>query len=365
MKPDKEGLETKFTWNISDFKKTLKSKSPVLISEHFLMSQDASMEWCIVLSVMTAKKAFFSSSANFSSNHTCSTCLQSLSRLKNCNCFHESNSSDDIVAVVLENQNCQASDNPVSLNIMFSILDAKESKVFTRTKIFEGVLTKNHKYGFENFITARELETLLVNCNLAISCEIRVTGNGYIDEEVCLFKGFNSYINSQSYSDVILCLGDEKIPAHKVILASKSPVFDKMFSTDMVEAKSNVAKVNNITLDVFQELLRFMYTGKVEKIDKLAVDIFKAAHFYQIEHLKLLCENALRKTLTVENAVDFLKLADDHDADCLKDHCFVFIMTHLKTIMKSPSFQDLHESHPHLPLTLLMEMGSKYDKDLK
>ena len=317
------------------------------------MAHDTSMEWCIVLS--------FSS---YLFSQTCNVCLRHRELLLRSRTNPRPTSSG-IVSLFVENQNCAAGENPVSLNIMFSIIDSKERKVFTRTKIFEGVLKKTCQYGFENFISTEELCSLSENGNLTIICEIKVTGNDYIDEEVCLFKGFNTYINNKTYSDVTLCLGDEKIPAHKVILASKSPVFDKMFSTDMVEANSNVAKVNDIKLDVFQELLRFMYTGKVEKINELTVDIFKAAHFYQIEHLKLLCENVLRTTLTVENAIDILKLADDHDADCLKTHCFVFITTNLNTIIKSPSFQDLHRSHPHLPLTLLVEMGSKYKENIK
>ena len=46
---------------------------------------------------------------------------------------------------------------------------------------------------------------------------------------------------------------------------------------------------------------------------------------YQLERLKLMCEEALCSNLTVENAADTLILADLHSAEHLKEMCINFI----------------------------------------
>jgi speckle-type POZ protein len=48
---------------------------------------------------------------------------------------------------------------------------------------------------------------------------------------------------------------------------------------------------------------------------------------YALERLKVMCEEALCRNLSVENAVDILMLADLHSADQLKAQSIDFINT--------------------------------------
>ncbi|XP_033218375.1 speckle-type POZ protein-like [Belonocnema kinseyi] len=132
-----------------------------------------------------------------------------------------------------------------------------------------------------------------------------------------------------------------------------------MFSSNKKEPNVDESKVNDIEPEVFMELLRYIYTGRVEKFDQLAVQIFKAAHFYEMYDLKLICEHVLMKNLPVTNVIESLKLADDYDGKEIKEQCIAFVLQNFKTVTKSAEIKRLIKTHPHLPFELLIEMGSK------
>jgi hypothetical protein len=125
-------------------------------------------------------------------------------------------------------------------------------------------------------------------------------------------------LNDPKYSDFTCIAGDRKFKVHKNILGAASPVFDRMFSTAMAEAQTNKAKIDAIDPNIFEHLLRFIYAGKLpENLTATAVDLFKAAHYYEIE-LKEICEDEIEETLSIGNAIQFYELAYVYDMKVLK-----------------------------------------------
>ena len=92
----------------------------------------------------------------------------------------------------------------------------------------------------------------------------------------------------------------------------------------MIEQKNGVVKIEDITLETFQELLRYMYTEQIPKLDVLAFELLAAAEKYQLADLKERCERQLASITTLDNAVDLLILADLHRADILMNDIFKF-----------------------------------------
>ena len=78
---------------------------------------------------------------------------------------------------------------------------------------------------------------------------------------------------------------NEKIAAHRAILAARSPVFDAMFQHDMLEKKTNETEMKDVTSAAFKALLQFIYTG-YRKVGMLAEKILVAANKYDIQDLK-------------------------------------------------------------------------------
>ncbi|TPP56080.1 Speckle-type POZ protein [Fasciola gigantica] len=136
--------------------------------------------------------------------------------------------------------------------------------------------------------------------------------------------------------------------AHKAILAARSPVFAAMFEHGMEESRANRVEITDMEPDTLAEVLRYIYTGQVIGLDKLAHDLLAAADKYQLERLKTMCEEALVESLTVENACDILGLADTHNAEQLKAHTLEFIMLHAHDVCETEGYEQLVRHRPRL-----------------
>ncbi|OXU25005.1 hypothetical protein TSAR_013445 [Trichomalopsis sarcophagae] len=64
---------------------------------------------------------------------------------------------------------------------------------------------------------------------------------------------------------------------HKCILAKRSPVFAAMFQTQMKETQENEVMIEDVEHDVFVEMLRFIYSGKVHHLDRIARELLPTA----------------------------------------------------------------------------------------
>ena len=87
----------------------------------------------------------------------------------------------------------------------------------------------------------------------------------------------------------------------------------------MVESKSGKITIDNHKMETMKEVVHFIYTGKVKKIDEEnAEELFKAANQFLLEGLKIICELFLISKVTLGNAVDLLAMGDMYEAGELK-----------------------------------------------
>lgn len=174
--------------------------------------------------------------------------------------------------------------------------------------------------------------------------------------DVLLLGHYKELLSSGKLSDVKFLLGGEVLRAHKAILAVRSPVFAAMFEHDMQESKENAVKIVDIRVDVFEEMLRFIYTGSVEQLEQRSKDLLIAAEKYALEGLKTLCEEHLGMKLTVDSAAETLQLADMYNADKLKQQTISFISNNLKE-MKSTDWKSLITTHPDVAAEMIAKMA--------
>ncbi|XP_008553467.1 speckle-type POZ protein-like [Microplitis demolitor] len=148
---------------------------------------------------------------------------------------------------------------------------------------------------------------------------------------------FNNNKNYQ-LSDVVVKVENDEFPAHKLVLASHSPVFRRMFNTDMKEAKENCVNFINFETEVIKEVLKFMYTGKVEAEDdtELVLSVLACANMYQIDKLKIFCECKLIEHINVDNVINLLVKTDNYDVPKLKERAIKFLVNNKANI----SFDD-------------------------
>lgn len=246
--------------------------------------------------------------------------------------------SKDYLSLYLLLVSCNKSE--VRAKFKFSILNAKreETKAMESQRAYRFVQGKD--WGFKKFIRRDflldEANGLLPDDKLTIFCEVSVVADSvnisgqsnavqFKVPECRLSDDLGLLFESQRFSDVTLAVAGKEYQAHKAVLAARSPVFAAMFEHEMEERKHNRVEITDVDADVLKEMLRFIYTGKSNNLEKMADDLLAAADKYALERLKVMCEEALCSGLSVENAAEVLILADLHSADQLKAQAIDFI----------------------------------------
>lgn len=245
----------------------------------------------------------------------------------------------------------------------FSILNARreETKAMESQKAYRFVPGKD--WGFKKFIRRDflldETNGLLPDDKLTIFCEVNVLADcvnvsGQMNSaqfrvpNCKLAQDLGVLLEDQKLTDVVLVVGTKEFRAHKAILAARSKVFAAMFEHDMKEKLLNKVVISDVTETVLREILRFIYTGRVQNLPNMADSLLAAADKYDLGRLKVMCEEALCGSLTVENAASTLILADLHNADQLKTQTLEYINKYAAEVIETTSWNNLIQSHPYL-----------------
>lgn len=149
---------------------------------------------------------------------------------------------------------------------------------------------------------------------------------------------------SKSLSDIVILVKASRFEAHKTVLCARSPVFLAMFQSNLTETQTNTVKINGIKPAVFREVLRFIYTDEVEKLNELAEELMAAAERYMLDLLKEKCATHLATKITVESCAHLLLLADLHSATGLKTIALDFFRSCTGEVIQTQSWQQLMDS---------------------
>ena len=84
------------------------------------------------------------------------------------------------------------------------------------------------------------------------------------------------------FSDVVLIVEDQRFHVHRSTLAFWSPVFEKMFTTDLKEKNSDEIALPEKKASEFKEMLQMMYPSLEEKVvtKRNCYFLFELAHEY-------------------------------------------------------------------------------------
>jgi hypothetical protein len=127
-----------------------------------------------------------------------------------------------------------------------------------------------------------------------------------------------NFLTHQTLADVTLQCQGKNFKAHKVILAAASPVFGAMFKEGTKEHEENNVIIEDIESDVFQLFLRYLYSGEVDQLDEMYLDLFAAADKYDVQPLREICIRHMAENISVDNAEDILALAERHCIEPIK-----------------------------------------------
>lgn len=161
-------------------------------------------------------------------------------------------------------------------------------------------------------------------------------------------------------SDFTFVVEGEEMAAHRLIVASRSPVFKALLDNDMREGKEKKITIHDVRAPAFQILLHFVYTDTLpaevsgDNLEvTMAQHLLAAADRFELPRLRAICEKHLCETVDIANAATTLTLADENHASELKRHCLEFVAQNLSSIMNTSGFEYMVQRCPHLQRAIL------------
>ena len=133
------------------------------------------------------------------------------------------------------------------------------------------------------------------------------------------------------------------IPAHKFLLAVRSPVFFAMFCGEMAE-KSDTIDLPDCEYDGVLEMLRYLYSEEVELNDGNVLHVLYLAKKYVLPSLADECIVFLLRQLTVANVLCVLSHAKQYEDKPLVDRCWEMIDRETEAVVKSEEFVTIDKS---------------------
>ncbi|KFM74044.1 Protein roadkill, partial [Stegodyphus mimosarum] len=151
-------------------------------------------------------------------------------------------------------------------------------------------------------------------------------------------------------SDIVLVCENLEIPAHKLILFARSPVFTRMFT----EGTENRILISDVNQSAAEQLVLFMYTGRINELSySTASDLYAAADKYAILELKAICRQAIISLLTISTATEALILADTHNDSEMKMRITSYIFSNIKEIKETEKWTVFLKEHSKLGTEVL------------
>ena len=142
------------------------------------------------------------------------------------------------------------------------------------------------------------------------------------------------------FCDVTVVVRDKCFKAHKVLLAASSPFFWNLLTSGMRESKENVIKVEleEATEAVIEDVLLYIYTGKVLITDEKAHNLFATANYLFLPGLKTLASNFIKRNLTPENCIFNFYFAEKYDCRKLKEKACEVVTSNFTEVMETEGF---------------------------
>ncbi|KAI4345603.1 hypothetical protein L6164_012709 [Bauhinia variegata] len=165
------------------------------------------------------------------------------------------------------------------------------------------------------------------------------------------------YVNNATLSDVTFLVEGKRFYAHRICLLASSDAFRAMFDGGYREKDARDIEIPNIRWEVFELMMRFIYTGSVDITLDIAQDLLRAADQYLLEGLKRLCEYTIAQDISLVNVSCMYELSEAFNAISLRHTCILFILEQFDKLSARPG-------HSHLIQRITPEIRNYFTKHM-
>ncbi|CAM0947840.1 unnamed protein product [Alopecurus aequalis] len=304
---------------------------------------------------------------------------------------HSQSSADSIsVYICLEDV---GTEEAVKVRCAFSFADEFEYQKPMRLHASEpqSLSSEDPYYGCVEFVERDALERsahLKDDC-FTVRCDILVCKDHDTQDVSDIGQHLDILLENKVGADVTFEVSGETFAAHRCVLAARSKVFMAQLFGPMAEGTtSSVIHIKDMKAKVFADLLSFIYTDSFPEMEEDGAqaveavedelpeveesgqeeetmwlqDLLVAADRYELQKLKLLCEENLSEDISVSSVASTLALAEQHYCHGLKEACLKFIKVQsvpcLEKIMATDGWEHIMTTHPSVVKEIIAEVAS-------
>ncbi|CAO2179754.1 unnamed protein product [Urochloa humidicola] len=228
--------------------------------------------------------------------------------------------------------------------------------------------SKGNDWGWPMFVERSVLESLyLTNGSVIIMCGVKVVDEPIEVPPSDILSHLGTLLDSADRSDVSFVVDGEEFPAHRAVLAARSPVFKTQLLGSMSDAKMPPITLRDVAPATFKVMLRFMYTDACPADAELGhaptemlQNLLAAADRFALDRFKLLCARKLWDSVSVETAAATLACAETYNCPELKNKCIEFFAEekNFKKAVLTDGFVELVQKFPSILAELREKVGA-------
>nr|CAB3259781.1 kelch-like protein 20 [Phallusia mammillata] len=146
---------------------------------------------------------------------------------------------------------------------------------------------------------------------------------------------------NESTCDLVLESEGKQFKVHKSVLMLVSNYFRKMFTIEMMEKYSGIVNIEGIPPDRLENLIEFIYSGKIKITEENMLDVLDDAEYTEIEVLKARCASFICLVISAENCLKLGAFAQRYNLNEVKVKTNQCIEDHMSAVVQHDDFAKL------------------------
>lgn len=148
-----------------------------------------------------------------------------------------------------------------------------------------------------------------------------------------------------------------------MVSSFRSPVFHAMLKAEMVEKLAGVVKIDDASVDVVKQMIRYMYTAKIDHQYSKVKELLVLANKYQVLELVNYCSSKIFEALSEDNALEIGMFGETHNSDILINRCAKYICYDITDSLSQDWMEKIKES-PKLMLQIIKNLRDVHENKL-